>query len=262
MSRRRALAGALGPCLLAALAAASCLEGRTDRPLGSRCASDDECEASLVCEYGRCRSECVFDRDCPDGLACVAAAEDPSLRVCALPEEGGPDDCPGESRPSEGTCRDPCVVHEDCGDDRHCVDGFCVDGPPPSGIEGDSCEDAIVVDLDMTSTMDRMIDLPSYGEDESGCGPRTAHVYVRLEAERSHTVNLCAGCDGAFDLLIYRDDESCPPSGSADCFPDRPCEGLCEGAGDAFLFGPGSHLVVYYFDAALTLADILVQEAF
>ena len=55
-----------------------------------RCSGDDDCREPLVCHYGRCRSECEFDRDCGEGLACVAVAGSASERVCTtMPSDTG-----------------------------------------------------------------------------------------------------------------------------------------------------------------------------
>lgn len=49
----------------------SCLGGESLLPLGAFCSRDDECEGSLVCQYGRCRLACVYNWDCPEGQICI-----------------------------------------------------------------------------------------------------------------------------------------------------------------------------------------------
>ena len=98
---------------------------------GARCSSDADCATDLVCHYGRCRPECQFDRDCPDGV-CVAIPEDPDIRVCMLADEGcsDDDDCPYPLVCHGGHCRNPCddMLPEDpCGLGRACRGGVCVD---------------------------------------------------------------------------------------------------------------------------------------
>lgn len=118
--------------LTAALGLAGCLHGDRRRPLGERCTEDSQCETSLVCQYGRCRAECTFDRDCPEGSICVVA-EDGSSRVC-VDEICGPgeEECPpGLACGPDGRCREECDDDESCGDDRICLYGFCFEDPHP-----------------------------------------------------------------------------------------------------------------------------------
>jgi hypothetical protein len=70
------------------LGLASCLDGDNARALGSGCTDEEGCEPDLVCLYGRCRSDCAFDRDCPTGSTCVPDTADSSVRACMLPDEG------------------------------------------------------------------------------------------------------------------------------------------------------------------------------
>lgn len=45
------------------------------------CLQDSDCDTGRVCKPdGRCREECVSDRDCRDGLTCTGPA---GMRVCA-----------------------------------------------------------------------------------------------------------------------------------------------------------------------------------
>jgi hypothetical protein len=113
---------------------AGCLEDRSDRPLGSSCSGDTECRQDLICRYGRCRAQCSFDRDCPDGTVCVVS-EDPSERVCTVPDDHQAGSCPGETiwLEDEAVCRDPCGEEPDrCPPGYHCLEtlhgrGVCVD---------------------------------------------------------------------------------------------------------------------------------------
>jgi len=111
---------------------AACLGGETDRPLGRRCTADAECEG-LLCQYGRCRGECAFDRDCHEGGVCVASTSDPSLRVCTLSDEAGcieenACEAPLVCDMTDSVCRDGC--HEEnspCEPPRICRDGVCIE---------------------------------------------------------------------------------------------------------------------------------------
>lgn len=106
---------------------ASCLGGSSTLPLGDRCQSDDECESTLVCRYGRCRTACFYDSDCPEGEFCVVSEPSPLEMVCTLEGEGTEVPCPEPlDRPEPGEpCRFPCDVDADCGTDQRCVDNFC-----------------------------------------------------------------------------------------------------------------------------------------
>jgi hypothetical protein len=129
--------------LVAALLLACCLAGETGRPIGSDCSRDAPCAEPLRCEYGRCRSECAFDRDCEGDATCVASADDPAARVCSLPDEG----CAGEGEvcPAEmacgpdGRCHEPCSEDgTECAGDRLCLAGACVEDP-----DARSCRDLL-----------------------------------------------------------------------------------------------------------------------
>lgn len=121
----------LGLTLVALVSMLSvCFGGDSDLPLGSHCDSDNQCGGELVCQYGRCRSECNFDHECPDGTFCVAVVDNPDVRVCTLPNESGldPGECPSGLEPLDGVCLNTCSPElDDCGVNRQCIEGFCIE---------------------------------------------------------------------------------------------------------------------------------------
>ena len=133
---------------VAVVAASACRGGSDGGDLGGDggggCTSNDDCASSLVCEYGSCRPECDFDRDCASGQVCVAVQGDPDIRVCTLADEGGDNPCPEALvRAPDGTCREPCDGSRPCSPPRECQDGVCVEaeGCAPGATQACSCPD-------------------------------------------------------------------------------------------------------------------------
>jgi alpha-tubulin suppressor-like RCC1 family protein len=93
--------------------------------VGTACTASSECDGALVCRLGRCRSECVSQRDCPPGLMCLL---DPSGDgSCALPEESR---CTASSVCAEGlmcidgACANACTTVAECPADSRCEEGM------------------------------------------------------------------------------------------------------------------------------------------
>lgn len=102
--------------LVVAILLAACQAGA---PLGTTCERNDACASPLVCRFGRCRSECAAQRDCPLGTTCLLDAN--GNGSCALLDDP---DCSA----SGGSCAAPlaCVG-------RECVN-VCTLGPEcPTG---------------------------------------------------------------------------------------------------------------------------------
>jgi len=117
---------------LVAGAQVACLTGETTRPLGERCSSDQECVDALVCRYGVCRSPCAFERDCPEGFACVAVVGRAGERVCTAEGTDSSTACPpGLERAPDGFCRELC--EESCDSGYECRGGLCL--PCDDGVE-------------------------------------------------------------------------------------------------------------------------------
>ncbi|MCA8880176.1 MAG: PAN domain-containing protein [Rhodobacteraceae bacterium] len=49
---------------------------------GQQCVRNSECDAPLICRYGRCKVECTTNRDCGDGRFCVATGAAAGLPQC------------------------------------------------------------------------------------------------------------------------------------------------------------------------------------
>ncbi|HJL20402.1 MAG TPA: Dickkopf N-terminal cysteine-rich domain-containing protein [Sandaracinaceae bacterium LLY-WYZ-13_1] len=148
--------------------ATGCEVGALPSPIGTQCDLNSDCDAPLVCRWGRCRRECAVDRDCALGFDCLV--EEDGLGGCQVEAEVGGcernSDCEsgllcvmGECTtecgcPENEPCRDcggrvcvrvggvascfnasekPCVYNSDCGPDQgfSCLGGRC----------GTECED-------------------------------------------------------------------------------------------------------------------------
>lgn len=145
----------------------ACLGGSPGQRLGARCDGDEGCREGLLCVYGRCRSACVFDRDCPAGAVCVAAPGREG-RVCTLEDEGPTSvlPCPeGLARDPDGFCRELCAGGL-CEDGRVCAGRVCVE---PDAADGGVDADADA-DADMDADADAVLDAPADGEGELDSG--------------------------------------------------------------------------------------------
>lgn len=78
-----------GRCVAGACAAPVPAPAPTDA--GIECVYDHECAAPLVCLQGRCRPECVVDRDCALGLGevCVSNVCTSFTPPCDAGTDGG-----------------------------------------------------------------------------------------------------------------------------------------------------------------------------
>ncbi|AKF11761.1 hypothetical protein [Sandaracinus amylolyticus] len=112
-----------------------------DLEFGSRCERTSQCPEPFACVLGRCRSECVEQRDCPLASECVLVD---GAGVCTLPQDACEDDseCPQPLVCGEERCRATCVDDDDCARGAQCDarDGrnVCVAGasvPPDGGDE-------------------------------------------------------------------------------------------------------------------------------
>ena len=129
----RRSAGGPRAALLSVALLACCLDGGGNRPLGARCATAGDCEDPLVCVYGRCRSECSLNSDCPEGEECIPSDEAPGSRVCTLGDEVCEQGdttytCPSGLTCGPGNrCVEYCGSSQDCGDGRLCIANGCVE---------------------------------------------------------------------------------------------------------------------------------------
>lgn len=127
--------------------------------LGQRCERTSECASPFSCVLGRCRSECVDQRDCPLGAECVG---DEGMGVCTLPAEScaSDEECPEPLICAGLVCRAVCVEDDDCRPGARCepvsARNVCVredttgdagvDGGALGGVDGgvDAGQDAAV----------------------------------------------------------------------------------------------------------------------
>jgi hypothetical protein len=109
--------GAALAAMTAAVIVSACDAGVS---VGGACVRSGECTAPLACVLGRCREECVVQRDCPLGGLCVEQAS--GLRGCIPPDEECGDFCA-----SPLVCRDDRCSNE-CSSDAECFGGTCSAG--------------------------------------------------------------------------------------------------------------------------------------
>jgi hypothetical protein len=118
MVGRDAIGVVVGLGLLTAVAAPSCSKS-SESGIAGNCSINSDCDAPLVCAFGRCHSECAESRDCTSGERCVISTAGGG--VCQLTQEST---CSGGAF---------CEVGEVCGVDEQCrvsctTSGVCTKG--------------------------------------------------------------------------------------------------------------------------------------
>ena len=108
--------------------ALSCVACEAPVSLGADCTRASECSGSLVCQFGRCRTECVQNRDCPVGATCLPDGEG---GVCSVEVDLGCETGVGRMCPSGLTCLSDRFVAT-CTSAAECpADGECRASPVP-----------------------------------------------------------------------------------------------------------------------------------
>lgn len=125
---------------------------------GASCVRSADCAAPLACHFGRCRSGCAADRDCPSGASCLLDAD--GSGSCALDTDLGCESGVGRECASGLVCvADRCA--QICGAGTGCATGsictptgtgvsFCVPSgtdaavPNDASLDGGSPTDATV----------------------------------------------------------------------------------------------------------------------
>jgi hypothetical protein len=69
---------------------------------GAACSASTDCASPLACRFGRCRSECAANRDCPVGARCLLA--EGGVGVCSLDVDQGCETGTGRVCPSGLVC--------------------------------------------------------------------------------------------------------------------------------------------------------------
>ncbi|MCB9591582.1 MAG: hypothetical protein H6719_02515 [Sandaracinaceae bacterium] len=197
------------------------------------CIRNSDCRDVLACAAGRCRPECVADRDCDPGLRCLPAGT-LGLRACLLPEQPAlcavNSECPEASLCVAGRCRAECLGDADCGGASRCdpsshtceqpIDRGADAGPPPDAEVG-ACEDGGV------ACGGRCVDLYSAHDHCGACGNACPTVESCVDA-----LCVCAtpgAICGGVCVDLETSASSCGACGAA-C--DGPCnEATCCGAG-------------------------------
>src|SRR5262245_50672274 len=120
MAKRHSFLRSLFSMGLATLAclgatAAGCSSSHSKASLAASCQLNSDCEANLVCTFGRCHAACEQTRDCSDGERCVSSG---NVHVCQLDVEtscssGTPCTAPLVCGP-DGKCRNECASSQAC----------------------------------------------------------------------------------------------------------------------------------------------------
>lgn len=158
------------------LAASLQLGCETRVSLGSPCASDDECEGALRCDYGRCRTECDESSDCGGDRYCLTI--NATEGVCTLPTD---------------VCDEATRLH--CEDGLACVDQACVAPCAASTrtcLPGTFCSVGESVCVPAPSTPDAGVDAGMSVVDTSADTSSLVDAACEVEAVPTHR-SLCIG---------------------------------------------------------------------
>ncbi len=119
--------------------------------LGAACTRSSECSGGLVCRFGRCRSECSRNDDCPSGSTCFLSGD--ATGACSVDVDlscvgGTGTSCATGLTCLGGQCVRTCERASDCPIDGECraVPGtaisFCFDVRVPAPDAGPVPDDA------------------------------------------------------------------------------------------------------------------------
>lgn len=103
--------------------------------VGVSCARASDCASPLTCSFGRCRTQCVLNRDCPLGATCLLDAS--GQGSCGVSQDVGCDRgmaCDDGLACIVDRCVAPCADASDCPGDGVCA--------APSGTSTRVCFDA------------------------------------------------------------------------------------------------------------------------
>lgn len=184
--------------------------------VGSACSRSGECAAPLVCLLGRCRSECVSQRDCALGARCVLGAG--GAGSCALPDDPRCPETPCASSllcVSSGACVNACDTVASCPAGSVCVldesrRGYCerddVDaGPGPDAGPADASDPLDAPDAS---------ELPDAGCAGPGCDP-VVSIALTTVSSCARTEGGAVYCWGFGDHIARPGLPTCPSSGTA-----------------------------------------------
>jgi hypothetical protein len=128
---------ALGGALLLLAVLGRCSSSRLAP--GKACQVNSDCQAQLVCIYGKCHEACAAARDCTTGEECVKGNQ--GTNICLLPDEfmcAFNSQCPdGLFCSRDFKCRNQCLSSRDCATSTQiCVMPDLVCAEPPDIVNG------------------------------------------------------------------------------------------------------------------------------
>ncbi|MGE0791810.1 MAG: hypothetical protein AB7S26_39405 [Sandaracinaceae bacterium] len=211
---------------------------------GSPCERSSQCDAPLVCSAGRCREECVDQRDCPLGARCVAGND--GLGVCTLPQDRCSDaePCPEDLECRRALCYDACPSGT-CPVGGVCVDGVCErPGALPDAGRDDAGADDAAMSVDAGLDADAGTAFPEHrvcrtdAECDAGmiCGRYTDADYVcrrpcstQPDCAQGNTSSVCARFTGVDLSVVTMCSIPCElfgPEGEDGCPDGETCDAL------------------------------------
>lgn len=192
----------------AAAIIASCGKVAPALESGSRCSLNSDCKSPLVCNFERCRAECLTSRDC-NGQLCVRGE---GSSVCQLSDET---ECTHDSQ-CVGTqvcgidrrCRDICATDKDCVAELICAAGVCA---RPDELVNGKLRARVPSDAGASCT---------YASD---CPPELVCLNGRCDIE----------CLGDKDCVVGWTCQTLASGGDGRCYPNRQARDASSDVGDA-----------------------------
>ncbi|HJL14316.1 MAG TPA: hypothetical protein RMH99_01600 [Sandaracinaceae bacterium LLY-WYZ-13_1] len=238
-----------------ALALGACTGSRAT--LGQQCTINTDCQAPLICGFGRCRRACDVDRDCVPPAYCLVSPEI-EVGTCALEDElrcALDSDCPEDTVCRLGTCTTECEEDRDCGPGLRCnrtdADAPFCEHPEPEGCLYDSdCPDGLVCGEDRRCRYEcfqssecaggaRCVDNRCVVPD-GGVPVDAGPALCRSDAQCADGT-FCNGAERCAPGAADADDFGCAPPDGPACPADTTCDedldgcvSDCDGDGDGF----------------------------
>jgi alpha-tubulin suppressor-like RCC1 family protein len=217
------------------------------RSIGQQCEIDSDCQAPLVCGFGRCRRACDVDRDCVPPAYCVVDPET-GLGSCALDDElrcALDSDCAEGLVCRLGTCTTACADDRDCPPGTRCnrTQGetpFCEAAASKGCLYDGDCPDGLVCGADRRCRYECFLSSECAGGGrcvdnrcvvpDGGTTPAVDAGPARCRSDaQCDDGTFCNGAERCRPGAVGADDFGCAPPDGPACPADTTCDEAIDG---------------------------------